>query len=143
MKNNFFCNKSYINIFETPSNNSKISSQVLYGEEFKILKREKYFLKIRTIYDNYIGYIKKRKFKKKINISHKVKVLKTKINKSDNYLPFLSKIEILAIWFRAKCKILFILSLFVFFTFHGSSSLIYLFVKKLISITDFIYAFKF
>ena len=95
MKNNFFCNKSYINIFETPSNNSKISSQVLYGEEFKILKREKYFLKIRTIYDNYIGYIKKRKFKKKINFSHKVKVLKTKINKSDNYLPFLSKIEIL------------------------------------------------
>ena len=95
MKNNFFCNKSYINIFETPSNNSKISSQVLYGEEFKILKREKYFLKIRTIYDNYIGYIKKRKFKKKINSSHKVKVLKTKINKSDNYLPFLSKIEIL------------------------------------------------
>ena len=95
MKNNFFCNKSYVNIFETPSNNSKISSQILYGEEFKILKKKKNFLKIKTIYDNYYGYIKKSKFKKKINFTHKVKVLKTKINKSSNYLPFLSKIEIL------------------------------------------------
>ena len=84
-----------MNIFETPSNNSKISSQILYGEEFKILKKKKNFLKIKTIYDNYYGYIKKSKFKKKINFTHKVKVLKTKINKSDNYLPFLSKIEIL------------------------------------------------
>ena len=95
MQNSYYSIYPCINIYERPSISSKISSQVLYGEEFKILKREKYFLKIRTIYDNYIGYIKKRKFKKKINSSHKVKVLKTKINKSDNYLPFLSKIEIL------------------------------------------------
>ena len=95
MKNNFFCNKSYVNIFERPSNESKISSQILYGEKFKVLKRKKNFLKIKTLYDKYYGYIKNRNFKNKINPTHKVKVLKTRINRSNNYLPFLSKIEIL------------------------------------------------
>ena len=104
MKNNFFCNKSYVNIFESPSNNSKISSQILYGEKFKVLKRKKNFLKIKTYYDNYYGYIKRRKFRNKIKPTHKVKVLKTKINKSNNYLPFLSKIEILE---RKKSYVMF------------------------------------
>ena len=50
----------------------------------------------------------------------------------------LSNIEIFAICSKERCKILFIFSMSLFFNFHGSSSLIYLFVKKLISITDFI-----
>ena len=54
--------KSYINIFETPSNNSKISSQVLYGEEFKILSKRKNWVKIKTSFDNYIGFIKTNNF---------------------------------------------------------------------------------
>ena len=66
MQNNFFCNYPYINIFENPSNNSKISSQIIYGEKFKVLKKVKNFLKIRTSYDRYHGYIKNKKFKKKI-----------------------------------------------------------------------------
>ena len=48
-----------------------------------------------------------------------------------------NKIEIFAICSKDKCKILFIFSL-LSFNFHGSSSLIYLFVKKLMLITDFI-----
>ena len=48
-----------------------------------------------------------------------------------------NKIEIFAICSRAVCKILFIFSTLFFFSFHGSSSLMYLFVKKLIFITDF------
>ena len=48
-----------------------------------------------------------------------------------------SKIEIFAICDNDICKILFILSTLVFFNFHGSSSFIYLFVKKLILITFF------
>ena len=95
MSNNFFCNKPFINIFEKPSNKSKISSQILYGEKFRILKRKKKFLKVKTFYDKYYGYIKNEKFKKKINATHKVKVLKTKIYKSKSYLPFSSQIEIL------------------------------------------------
>ena len=95
MQNNFFCNYPYINIFENPSNNSKISSQIIYGEKFKVLRKVKNFLKIRTSYDRYHGYIKKKKFKKKIKTTHKVKVLKTRILKSNKFLPFSSEIEIL------------------------------------------------
>ena len=95
MQNNFFCNNSYINIYERPSINSKISSQIIYGEKFKILKKTKNCIKIRTFYDKYPGYIKKKNFIKKFKPTHKVKVLKTKINKSNKFLPFSSEIEIL------------------------------------------------
>jgi len=95
VQNNFFCNYPYVNIFENPSSNSKISSQIIYGEKFKVLKKVKNFLKIRTSYDRYIGYIKNKKFAKKINTTHKVKVLKTRILHSKKFLPFSSEIEIL------------------------------------------------
>ena len=95
MKNNFFCNNPYLNIYEYPSNKSKISSQIIYGEKFEVLRKIKNYLKIRTSYDRYHGYIKKKKFKKKIKTTHKVKVLKTRILKSNKFLPFSSEIEIL------------------------------------------------
>ena len=95
MQNNFFCNYPYINIYEQPFENSKISSQLLYGEKFNVIKKVKKFLKIQTFYDKYYGYIKYKKYKKKFNPTHKVKVLKTKIYKSNKFLPFSSKIEIL------------------------------------------------
>jgi len=37
MKNNFFCKNTAVYIYEKPSQKSKISSQILYGEKFKIL----------------------------------------------------------------------------------------------------------
>ena len=95
MQTNFYCNNPYINIYEKHSINSKISSQIIYGEKFKILKKTKNFIKIRTFYDKYPGYIKKKNFIKKFKPTHKVKVLKTKINKSNKFLPFSSEIEIL------------------------------------------------
>ncbi len=95
MQTNFYCNNPYINIYERPSINSKISSQIIYGEKFKILKKKKNFIKIRTFYDKYPGYIKNENFIKKFKPTHKVKVLKTKINKSNKFLPFSSEIEIL------------------------------------------------
>ena len=95
MQTNFYCNNPYINIYERPSINSKISSQIIYGEKFKILKKTKNFIKIRTSYDKYLGYIKNKNFIKKFKPTHKVKVLKTKINKSNKFLPFSSEIEIL------------------------------------------------
>ena len=95
MQNNFFCNNPYINIYERPSINSKISSQIIYGEKFKILKKEKDFIKISTSYDKYYGYIKNKKFINKFKPTHKVKVLKAKIYKSDKFLPFSSEIEII------------------------------------------------
>ena len=95
MQTNFYCNNPYINIYERPSINSKISSQIIYGEKFKILKNIKNFIKIRTFYDKYPGYIKNKNFIKKFKPTHKVKVLKTKIYKSNKFLPFSSEIEIL------------------------------------------------
>ena len=93
--NNFFCNKSYINIYEQPKINSKISSQIIYGEKFKVLKKLNNFLKIKTSYDKYVGYIKNNNFSRKIGSTHKIKVLKAKIYNSRNFLPFSSKIKIL------------------------------------------------
>jgi len=95
VQNNFFCNYPYINIFENPSNNSKISSQIIYGEKFEVLRKVKNFLKIRTSYDKYNGYIKNKKFEEKLKTTHKVKVLKTRILKSNKFLPFSSEIEVL------------------------------------------------
>ena len=95
MQTNFYCNNPYINIYERPSINSKISSQIIYGEKFKILKKTKNFIKIRTFYDKYPGYIKNKNFIKKFKPTHKVKVLRAKIYKSNKFLPFSSEIEIL------------------------------------------------
>ncbi len=95
MQNNYYCTYPCINIFEHPSISSKISSQIIYGEKFKVLRKVKNFLKIKTSYDKYHGYIKSKKLINKIKPTHKVKVLKTRIYKSNNFLPFSSQIEIL------------------------------------------------
>ena len=95
MKNSFFCKSPYINLYDSTKKNKKISSQLLYGEKFIVLKKIKKYLKIKTSYDNYCGYILDRQYKKDFKPTHKVKKLKTKIYKSNNYLPFSSKIQIL------------------------------------------------
>tara|TARA_B100001250_G_scaffold403993_1_gene419262 strand:- start:85 stop:837 length:753 start_codon:yes stop_codon:yes gene_type:complete len=104
VENRFFCNKPYINLYEFGSIKSNISSQILYGEEFKILERKKSFLKIKTNYDNYIGYIKTKKFLKEFKETNKISVLKSRIftnpnslktSKTKKYLPFSSKINII------------------------------------------------
>ena len=95
MQNNYYSIYYCINIYERPSINSKISSQIIYGEKFKVLRKIKNFLKIRTSYDRYNGYIKNKDFIKKFMPTHKVKTLKAKIYKSDNFLPFSSEIEII------------------------------------------------
>ena len=95
MQNNYYSIYPCINIYERPSINSKISSQIIYGEKFKILRKIKSFLKIRTTYDRYTGYVKNKNFIKKFKPTHKVKTLKTRIYKSNNFLPFSSEIEIL------------------------------------------------
>ena len=102
MQNRYFCRNSYLNVYELASKNSNISTQLLYGEKFKVIKKIKNFLKIKTDFDNYTGYIKIKKFNKKFNKTHKVSVLKSKIYSkpkskfgSKKYLPFSSEIEIL------------------------------------------------
>ena len=78
MKNNFL-NKSVANIYFKPSPNSEVVSQILYGEKFKILLKRKKYIKIKTHYDNYIGYIKKDKFLENFKPSHKISKVKSRI----------------------------------------------------------------
>ena len=104
MKNNYYSIYPCINIYERPSIRSKISSQIIYGEKFKVLRKVENFLKIRTSYDKYHGYIINKKFNYTAKPTHKVKVLKTKIYKSNNFLPFSSEIEVLK---RKKNYIMF------------------------------------
>ena len=80
MKNNFF-NKPLGNINLKPESNSEVSSQILYGEKFKILLKKKKWLKIKTNYDGYTGYIKRNNFLKKFKPTYKVYKLKSRIFK--------------------------------------------------------------
>ncbi len=82
MKNNFF-NKPVENINLKPASNSEVISQILYGEKFKILSKKKGWIKIKTNYDNYTGYIKETKFLKKFKPTKKVYKLKSRIFKKE------------------------------------------------------------
>ena len=95
---NFF-NKPIGNIYSKPSSKSEVSSQILYGEKFKIISKNKDWIKIKTIFDNYTGFIKNKNYTNNFKATHKVYSLKSSIiDKSNNkkiYLPFASKISII------------------------------------------------
>ena len=62
MKNNFFYKKQYSNIYKTTSRFSEVTSQIIYGEKFKILSKKKDWIKIKSLFDNYVGYIKNENY---------------------------------------------------------------------------------
>ena len=84
MKNNFFCKSPHINLYKEPSYKSKISSQIIYGEKFKILLKNKNWLKIKTSFDGYIGYVKKINYVNKFKPTHKIKKIFSTIYKKPN-----------------------------------------------------------
>jgi len=88
VKYNFF-NHSVSNIYLKPSSSSDVSSQILYGEKFKILSKKKNWIKIKTSFDNYIGFIKNNKFNQNFKPTNKIYKLKSKIFKKKNgrFLP--------------------------------------------------------
>ncbi len=98
MQNNFNFIGDYSNIYKKPSSNSEVTSQIIYGEKFKILSKTKNWIKIKTSFDNYVGYINNFKYTKNFNPNYKVSNLKTKIFKkpnesTNNYLTFGSKLS--------------------------------------------------
>ena len=100
MKNNFFYKKEYSNIYKTTSRFSEVTSQILYGEKFKILSKNKNWIKIKSLFDNYVGYIKNKNYVKIYKPTHKVYSLKAFIyskpnNKTKSFLPFASKFTII------------------------------------------------
>ncbi len=100
MKNNYFLKKQFSNIYKKASKNSEVTSQIIYGEKFKILSKNKKWIKIKTLFDNYIGYIENKDYVDKHFPKYKVYSLKARISnkfnkKTKNFLPFGSKINLI------------------------------------------------
>ena len=98
MKNNFYFIGNFSNIYKKPSKLSEVTSQILYGEKFKILSRNTNWIKIKTSSDNYSGYLKNSRYIEKHNPNYKVSNLKAKIFKKPNsstksWLTFGSKLS--------------------------------------------------
>ena len=79
MQNNFYFINNHSNIYKKPSKQSEVTSQIIYGEKFKILAKNKNWIKIKTLFDNYKGFIKNSKYVEKFNPKYKVSSLKAKI----------------------------------------------------------------
>jgi len=102
VKNNYYYNKPLSNIYKKPSEVSEVTSQIIYGEKFKILSKNKNWIKIKSSFDNYIGYIKNKNYTDSHKPTHKVFVLKANIfnktkNKTKYFLPYASKISIIQV----------------------------------------------
>ena len=100
MKNNYFYKKPLSNIYRKPNVVSEVTSQILYGEKFKIISKNKGWLKIKVLFDNYTGYIKNKDYTKNHKPTHKIFSLKANIyskqkNKTKYFLPFASKISMI------------------------------------------------
>ncbi|MDA9676817.1 C40 family peptidase [bacterium] len=90
-----------LNVYAKKTKKSKIVTQLLYGDSFKQIRKYKSWIKIKNDSDNYIGYVRKRKFSSNYKNTHKVYVLcanlyskpnaKSKIKKK---LSFGSKIKV-------------------------------------------------
>ena len=100
MNNNFFYKKALSNIYKKPTQMSEVTSQILYGEKFKILSKNKNWIKIKISFDNYVGFIKNKDYTNDHKPTHKIFTLKANIfnkhkQKTRYFLPFASKILII------------------------------------------------
>ncbi len=99
MQNNFYFIGNFSNIYKNPSIKSEITSQIIHGEKFKILEKNKNWIKIKTLFDNYKGFIKNSKYVEKFSPNYKVSSLKARIFKKPGigtniWLSFASKLYV-------------------------------------------------
>ena len=100
MKNNFYFKEPFSNIYRLPNKRSEVTSQILYGEKFKILSKRRSWIKIKSLYDRYVGFIKNKDYVKELKISHKVSNIQANIFKNPNIkskktLYFGSKLQVI------------------------------------------------
>ena len=100
MKNNFYFKESFSNIYKLPNRRSEVTSQILYGEKFKILSKRKGWIKIKLLYDRYVGFIKNKNYVNELKITHKVGAIHANIynkpnNKTLKALPFGSRLSVI------------------------------------------------
>ena len=94
-------NLPLINVYIKKNIKSKIATQILYGDTFKKIKQYESWIKIKNDTDNYIGYIKNKKFPSNHKNTHKICVLYSNLyskpnnkNKIFKKLSFGSKIKV-------------------------------------------------
>jgi Cell wall-associated hydrolases (invasion-associated proteins) len=65
-------NQAVINVYNKKNKNSQLVTQLLYGESFKIIKKNNKWIKIKNDLDGYKGFIEKKNFSNKQKNTHKV-----------------------------------------------------------------------
>ncbi len=66
---------SFLNVYEKKTARSKLVTQLLYGDTFKILNYKNKWIKIKNDIDNYKGYIKNKNFSESKLANYKVSTL--------------------------------------------------------------------
>ncbi len=101
MKNSFGNNLAIVNLHKNRSLKSGIDTQLLYGDNFKVIKKYGDWKKIKIKKDGYIGYIKSKKFSQPIKANSKVSVLKASLfskpslkKRIKKHLPYESRLRI-------------------------------------------------
>ena len=97
MRSNF----SFINVYSKNNTKSKVSTQILYGDNFKKINKLGKWLKIKIDEDDYKGYIKNRNFLNNQKNTHKILSLHSSLYlkpsskyKTKKKLSFGSKIKV-------------------------------------------------
>ena len=81
MKNKFINSSLIVNLYRDKSLKSSLDTQLIYGENFKIIKKYLRWKKIKISNDGYVGFIKDNKFYKPIKPNFKVNKLKARTAK--------------------------------------------------------------
>ena len=102
MKSNFRNDLPIVNLYKRKYSNSKIETQLLFGDDFKVIKNYTDWKKIKIKSDGYTGFIKKKKFSKIIKPNYKVSVLKARLfsNPSINkklkiFIPYQARLKVI------------------------------------------------
>ena len=100
MQNNFYFTGNFSNIYKNPSKKSEVTSQIIHGEKFKILSKNRSWIKIKTFLDNYKGFIRNSKYAEEFSPNYKVSSLKARIFKkpgigTSSWFPFASRLSVI------------------------------------------------
>ncbi len=97
LTNNF----SIFNLYKKPSIKSEVVTQMIFGESFSVLIRNKKWLKIKIKEDGYKGFIKNKDFPSFLKPTHKINILKSKVYKFPN-----KRKKVYEISFGSKIKVI-------------------------------------
>jgi len=92
-------NFSEVNLYKKMSTRSEVTTQMIYGDSFSIIKKKNNWFKIKIKEDGYVGFVKKRNYHNYKKPSHKVSVIFAKTYKEPNFRNLSGKLT-----FGAKIK---------------------------------------